>query len=385
MATSIWQDVTNFFANFEDAASTCQTVMLWIAIALVIAFIVCKFAINKQYQSKVNLYSLIVALVFSVACIITFATFSFIDDEIVAITFWPLLICVIVCVVGALTVAVKPVKPVKYAVAGAIAASLIAALVCMIVYYESGDAPEWNWVSAEDVDSVGLYIASIALAAIIIAIALIADRNAKPFDARSLAFAGICVAISFALSYVRFFKMPMGGSITFASMLPVMLYSYIFGSRKGVLAGLVYGILQAVQDPWLLHPAQFLLDYGVAFAAVGVTGCIKDFKLFEGNMRLQFTLGALIGGILRFISHFFSGAFAFGSFGAGYAETYGIAALNNKYIYSLIYQCMYVIPEIIIVIVAGVILLSSKNFAKQVTKYTLENRAKQPAKQTAEN
>ena len=114
----------------------------------------------------------------------------------------------------------------------------------------------------------------------------------------------------------------------------------------------------------------------MAFAAVGLTGCIRGFKLFKGNIRLQFTLGALTGGVLRFISHFFSGAFAFGSFGAGYAEDYDIAALNNPYLYSLIYQCMYVIPEIIIVLIVGVILLSSKNFARQVERYSLESHLK---------
>ena len=388
LATSIWEDITNFFvpSSFEDATTICTTVMLWLAIALIVAFIVCKLAVKKECQHKVNVISLIVAMVFSVACIITFAVCPFMEDEIVAITFYPLLVLAIVCILGALAIAVKPVKAVRIAAAGTIVAALVAALVCMIVYYESGDAPEWNWVAPEDVNSIGLYISSVALIIFIAAIALLSDRDAKPFDSRSMSFAAMCVAMSFALSYIKFFEMPMGGSITFASMLPVMLYSYMFGCRKGVIAGLVYGILQAVQDPWLLHPAQFLLDYGVAFAAVGVTGCLRGFKLFKGNMRLQFTLGALIGGVLRFISHFFSGAFAFGSFGAGYAEEYGIAALNNPYLYSLIYQCMYVIPEIIIVVVVGVILLSSKNFARQVEKYSLDSRVKVlPKEQPVQN
>lgn len=164
--------------------------------------------------------------------------------------------------------------------------------------------------------------------------------------------------------------MPMGGSITFASTLPIMLFSYMYGSRKGVLAGLIYGALQAVQDPWILHPAQFLLDYGVAFAGIGVAGCLKDFGLFKNNPRAQFSLGAVIAGVLRFISHFFSGAFAFGSFGAGYAEEFGIPALNNPYVYSLVYQAMYVIPDLLIVIIIGLILFSSKNFVRQVERYT---------------
>lgn len=387
LASSLWEDIVNYFIPQDggDAAAVCTCVMLWLAIALAVAFIACKFAVKKDYQHKVNVVSLIVALVYAAACIVMFVTLDFMDmteeGELVAITFYPLLVFVIVCICGALAISLKPLKIVKIISACAICAALVAALVCMIVYFESGAAPEWNWVAPEDVNNVGLYISCIALVAVIAALAFLSDKHPAPWDSRSIALAAVCVAMSFALSYVKFSQMPMGGSITFASMLPVMLFSMMFGSRKGVIAGLIYGVLQAVQDPWLLHPAQFLLDYGVAFAAVGVAGCIKGFKLFEGNIRLQFVLGGLISGVLRFISHFFSGAFAFGSFGAGYADEYGIAALSNPYLYSLIYQSMYIIPEVIIVLVTGAILLSSKNFAKQVEKYSAENEKKQATKQ----
>lgn len=370
LASSFWSEIKNYFANFDGATNICRTVFLWLTLALVIAFAVCKFAIKKDKQPKVNKISLIVAIAYAFVTIVTFAVCSFVEDEIVAISFYPLLVFVIVSVVGALLIAVKPCKATKIAVPSVIAAAFVAALVCLIVYYTSGDASEWNWISKDDVNSVGLYVSSAVLVVGIALLAFFSDRGAKGFDSRSLAFAAVCVALSFALSYVRFFKMPMGGSITFASMLPIMLYSYMFGTRKGVVAGLIYGVLQAVQDPWILHPAQFLLDYGSAFAAIGLTGCIKGFNVLKGKARTQFTLGAIIAGTLRFISHFFSGAFAFGSAGAGYAEDFGIAALSNVYFYSFVYQCMYVIPEIIIVTVAGVALLSSKNFLKQVEKYS---------------
>jgi thiamine transporter len=370
----MFADITNYFANFKGATNICRTVMLWLAIALVVAFIVCKLAIKKDKQPLVNKVSLFVALGYAAVSIIMFSTLKFIDDDIVAITFYPLLVLAIVCVLGALAVALKNEKWVKITAISVIGAALVAALVCMIVYYVSGDAAEWNWVSEDDVNNVGLYIAAVILAAIIIAVAFVADRNSNGFDARTLSFAAVCVALSFALSYVRFFKMPMGGSITFASMLPIMLFSYMYGCRKGILTGFIYGILQAVQDPWILHPAQFVLDYGTAFAAIGLTGCIKDFGLLKGKMRLQFTLGGIIAGVLRFVSHFFSGAFAFGSFGASYASEYGVAAFNNAYFYSFVYQCMYVIPELIIVLVVGAILLSSKSFAKQVERYSLESQ-----------
>lgn len=375
-SSAFWGDVKNYFANFDGVTNTCRTAMLYVAIALLLAFIVCKFAIKKDKQPLVNLISLIVVSVFALAVIITFAVCSFKDDEIVAISFYPLLVFVIVCVVGALAIAVKPHKITKIAVISAVAAAFLATIICLVVYYTSGDASEWNWIPQEDINGDGLYVSSALLIVVVVLLAIFADRNSKPFDSRSLAFAAVCVALAFALSYVRFFKMPMGGSITFASMLPIMLYSYMFGTRKGVIAGLIYGALQAVQDPWILHPGQFLLDYGIAFSAVGLAGLIKGFGLLKGKPRLQFTLGAIIAGALRFVSHFFSGAFAFGSAGVGFAEDYGIAALSNPYFYSFVYQCLYVIPETIIVTVAGVILLSSKNFAKQVERYANESHKK---------
>jgi thiamine transporter len=375
-ASDLFASITNYFANFKNATNTCRTVMLWLAIALVVAFIICKLAIKKDKQPLVNKISLFVALGYAALSIVMFTVLSFIDDDVVAITFYPLLVLAIACILGALAVALKGEKWVKITAGCVIGAAFIAAIVCMIVYYVSGDAGEWNWVSNDDVNEVGLYIAAVALVAVIALIAVFSDKNSKPFDSRSLAFAAVCVALSFALSYVRFFRMPMGGSITFASMLPIMLFAYMFGARKGVIAGIVYGILQAVQDPWLLHPAQFVLDYGTSFAAVGLTGCIRGFGLFEGKTRLQFTVGSIIAGVLRFISHFFAGAFAFGSFGAENATKYGIEAFSNPYFYSFVYQSMYVIPEIIIAIVVGVILLSSKNFVKQVERYSAENKVK---------
>lgn len=369
LASSFWTDITNYFANFDGATNVCRTVLLWLTLALVIGFIVCKFAVRKDKQPLVNKIALIVAIAYSAISIITFAVCSFVEDDIVAISFYPLLVFVVVCVVGALLAAVKPLKVVKIAVLCTVAASFIAALVCLIVYYTSGAASEWNWIAKEDVESVGLYISSAILVIGIALLAFFSDRGNREYNSRALSFAAVCVALSFALSYVRLLKMPMGGSITVASMLPIMLYSYMFGTRKGVAAGLVYGVLQAIQDPWILHPAQFLLDYGVAFAAVGLAGCIKGFKVLDGKVKLQFTLGAIIAGVLRFISHYFSGAFAFGSYGASFAEEYGIPALTNPYFYSFVYQSLYVIPEIIIVIAVGLILLSSKNFVKQIEKY----------------
>lgn len=380
--TDMLKEATVYFANFDGMTNICRTVMLWIALALIVAFLVCKLAVPKDKQPLVNKIWLFAALGFTVVSIVLFTVCYFTEDYLVPITFYPLLVFVLAAVGGALAVSFKPTKAVKIAAWCVIAAALVAAVVCMIVYYASGDAGEWNGIGKEDANSAGLYVSAAVLIVVIVAVAFLSDRNYEPFNARSLAFAAVCVALSFALSYIRIVKMPMGGSITLASMLPIMLFSYMFGCRKGLVAGLVYGALQAIQDPWLLHPAQFALDYAVAFAAIGLTGCLKGFGVLNGKIRLQFTLGAIVAGVLRFVSHFFSGVFAFGMYGAYYAEKFGIPALSNPYFYSFVYQSMYVIPEIIIVVIVGVLLLSSKNFTKQIEKYTLPKAQKKAESQS---
>lgn len=384
--SDLFGDIENYFANFETAADSCRTIMLWLAIALVIAFIAVKvafyFTAPKPVQGEVvadkrqkiaNKVGLFVALAYVVTAIVAFSAFYFADvnageDYLVPITFYPLLVFAIVAIAGGIAVAFKPIKPVKIAALSLGGAALVAAIVCLIVYYATGDAGDWNGVTLDGATDAGLYISAIALTAIIIVVSFITDKT-KGFDTRAITFAAISIALSFALSYIRILHMPMGGSITFASMLPLMLYSYMFGCKKGLIAGIVYGFLQAIQDPWLLHPAQFALDYLVAFMAMALTGCLRNVASLKGKMRTQFTLGAIIAGVMRYISHYFSGVFAFGTFGADYAEEYGISALANPYFYSFVYQSMYVIPEIVIVIVVGVILLSSANFRKQVLRY----------------
>ena len=177
--------------------------------------------------------------------------------------------------------------------------------------------------------------------------------------------------MSFALSYIRIIAMPQGGSVTLASLLPLMVFSYMFGVRKGVFAGAIYGILQAVQDPWLLHPAQFLLDYPVAFAAIGVTGMFKKIPALNRIPQLSFALGAVVASALRFICHVFSGVFAF--------SQYALWENMNPWIHSLAYNS-FVFVDIAIVIVVGILVFSSKTFLREMNRYTGQT-APQPVKE----
>lgn len=375
LAENLLEDIQQFFTNFDGTESASISTMLWIAVALTVAFLVCKLAVPAERQGLVNKIFAFTVLAYAVTAIVLFTLIYFLEDVgekkyFVPITYYPLLVFALVTAASAVALILKPLKAVKITAFLSVGGAFAAVIVCLVVYYVTGNAEKWNYIDLNIGQNIGLYAGAAALIAAIAVVALLTDKNKTPFDSRSLSFAAVCIALSFALSYIAMFKMPFGGTITFASLLPLMLYSYMFGAKKGVIAGVVYGMLQAVQDPWILHPAQFLLDYPVAFAGIGLSGMLRSLNVLNDKPRLQFSLGALIGGAARFVSHFISGALAFGSYGAQYAETYGMPALANEYVYSLLYQTMYIIPDLIIVIIAGVLLFSSKNFKTQVDKYS---------------
>lgn len=133
---------------------------------------------------------------------------------------------------------------------------------------------------------------------------LLIKYNKSSFNPKILVYASICIAMSFVLSYIRIFHFPQGGSITLCSMLPIMIFSYIFGPGRGIIVGIVYSLLQMVQDLYIVHWAQLLFDYPFAFAAIGLSGL----------SRKHIPLAVLIGGFSRFFFHFISGAIFFGSY-----------------------------------------------------------------------
>ncbi len=140
-----------------------------------------------------------------------------------------------------------------------------------------------------------------AFVAAVVMIVLLITRKKQPgkIDVHALTFGALCVSLSFMLSYIKLFSAPQGGSVTLASMLPIMLYASVFGTKRGLLAGLVYGLLQFVQKPEIYHWAQVLLDYPLAFTVIGLAGLPGKLKLLP--------VGTIIGGFARFVVHTISG------------------------------------------------------------------------------
>lgn len=230
--------------------------------------------------------------------------------------------------------------------------AFIAAMVLMTRYFETSQS-EWY----PSLSTTGLVV-SMAIGILILGVAFFFGKKATFSDTRSIVYGAIAIAMSFALSYARFIHLPQGGSVTFASLLPLMIYCCMFGTRRGIVVCLIYGCLQALQDTYIIHPVQFLLDYPLAFGMIGVSGFFCERTPLKKNKLIAFIVGAVIAVVLRYACHICSGVFAF----ADYAdlETYDTAIA-----YSFAYNS-FTMVDLAIDLAAGILLLLSPAFRRQM-------------------
>lgn len=186
-------------------------------------------------------------------------------------------------------------------------------------------------------------VAAVVLLFGVIAVIGLARKTRR--DPKRIAFAGVCVAMSFTLAVIKFSPIQYGGSITLASFVPILLYAYFYGVADGLIVGLVHGLLNFIEDPYILTPATFLLDYLLAFASVGVMGFFGKMRRKEKGV-LPLVLGAVSVFAVRFIAHLCSGAIFFLQ-GAVWVE-FPAWATANAFIYSFIYQCVYIPADCLI-------------------------------------
>lgn len=153
---------------------------------------------------------------------------------------------------------------------------------------------------------------------------------------RMIAEAGVAIAIAQVLSFITLFHMPQGGSIKAASMVPLMIFAYRWGGTRGILAGVVYGILHFLLGfKSSIHYLSIILDYLVAYGVIGVCGYFKD------NI-VGLISGSIVAIALRWFASVTSGAVVF----ASYAPQG-----QNPWIYSMIYNASYMVPDGILNIV----------------------------------
>ena len=152
---------------------------------------------------------------------------------------------------------------------------------------------------------------------------------------KKLVYSALGIALALVTSYIKLWEMPMGGSVTLLSMLFVCLIGYWFGLKYGLITGIAFGLLQFIIEPYMLSIPQVILDYPLAFGALGLSGlfCNKKFGL---------QIGYVIGVFGRFVCSTLSGVIFF----ADYAPE-GM----NPWVYSIAYQGSYIGAELVLTLI----------------------------------
>lgn len=198
---------------------------------------------------------------------------------------------------------------------------------------------------------------------------------------QKLTVSGVMISLAVALSFIKIFALPYGGSITAFSMVPIMLIGFIYGVRWGLFSGAVYGIIEGILGATM--SAAFadqdvtgvilicLLDYIVAFSVLGLSSI---FKKSIKKAPIAFALGALVSGLLRYLCHFISGYLVFGQWAEWFFSQESVPfgqSVMDKFsgnglgaIYSAIYNGTYMIPEIILSVIIAFVLMNFPQIKK---------------------
>ena len=174
-----------------------------------------------------------------------------------------------------------------------------------------------------DVSTTG-WIAVGALAALAVVLLVIARGHVR-WTARMIANAALCLALAFVLSYIKLFDLPQGGAVTAASLLPIIAFAYSYGLAPGLVVGVAYGLLQMIQDPWIVTPVQAILDYPLAFACIALAAVARKLPDSWGWLA-----GMALAAVGRFVCHTLTGVVFF----AEYAEGTGM----TPFVYSVSYN-----------------------------------------------
>jgi len=198
-------------------------------------------------------------------------------------------------------------------------------------------------------------------------------------------------------------EMPFGGQITLVSMLPVVLISYRHGVRWGLVSGVAYALVEMLLGAKTVaaafQPGYFgdgtmivnalimcLLDYLVAFTLLGLGGCFRgkfSRKAVEpaqkkGGAPVELCLGSLVALGGRYVSHILSGYILFSGWAEWFFTQEGFPGWGMQLVeslspemlglvYSVVYNGMYMVPEMILTAAAALLIGRIPQIAAKVS------------------
>lgn len=188
---------------------------------------------------------------------------------------------------------------------------------------------------------------------------------------KKLITSAMLIALATVLSVLQPFQLPFGGGITVASMMPIVIIAFVYGTKAGLFSGFVFSLLQMLlgaktvaaffmpgDSQMVLWQAVCvcLLDYIVAYTVLGFGG------IFKGKIKsdaASVCIGSVFALMLRYIVHIVSGAIFFGAWAEWFFTQDGFYAIGETimqtfsgaslaWIYSIFYNGLYMLPEIVI-------------------------------------
>lgn len=191
--------------------------------------------------------------------------------------------------------------------------------------------------------------------------------NTRKTKISKLTLSAIFIALATVLSLIKVVKMPLGGSVTLLSMLPIVMISIMLGLKWGLGSSFVYSLIQLILGitldgllGWGLTPVMLIgtifLDYIIAFSVLGIAGAFSK-KGYAG-----ICIGVALALLLRFVSHFISGFIIFTELEQ--FELFGNMFVNRPVLYSLSYNGFYMLPELIITVIGASVLFNLPQIKK---------------------
>ena len=179
----------------------------------------------------------------------------------------------------------------------------------------------------------------------------------------------IFIALSTILSFLPVYEMPMGGTVTLASMLPILFIGVKFGMKWGMGSSLIYALIQLMQA--LIKGNVFvycvgagavivcvLFDYLIPFTVLGLSFIASPKKGEKfSTVKTLIVFGILI--FIRFLCHFITGMVIWDQWAPE-----GMGA----FVYSLVYNGSYMLPELVLTLAVTAFLLASKQIEKLLAK-----------------
>ena len=185
-------------------------------------------------------------------------------------------------------------------------------------------------------------IISVAVLVILFAGVLLSGREQKT-NTKAMVVSALLVGLSIVLTRITIWSLPQGGSVSLFGMLPIVICAYFFGTRRAVMCGMCVGMIDLIFKPYVIHPIQLLLDYPLAFGAIGFAGLI--FMAKKDGLIPAYLFGVLC----RYICAVISGVVFFGA----YAPE-GFSALTWSLWYNVLYLAIEAAGTVILLLIPSV-------------------------------